>query len=84
MQPGRLQHFNNREKSEFNRESKAAAKEIDNKKIFTTETPSAQSSEYFWIKNYILRVLRASAVSALLDRCGENEHRQICASRDSL
>jgi hypothetical protein len=32
--------------------------------IFTTETPSSQSSEYFLIKNALLRALRASAVQS--------------------
>lgn len=32
------------------------------KSLFTAETPSSQSSEYLLIKNYLLGVLRASAV----------------------
>ena len=31
--------------------------------VFTTETLSSQSSEYFSMKNFLLRVLRASAVN---------------------
>jgi len=35
---------------------------------FTTEAQRSQSSEYFLIKNFLLRALRASAVRSLLDR----------------
>jgi hypothetical protein len=35
--------------------------------IFTTETPISQSSEYFLIKNSLLRALRASALKTVAD-----------------
>ena len=48
-------------------------------RYFTTEAQSSQSSEYFLIKNSLLRALRASAVSSLLDRYNQNNHWKICA-----
>ena len=42
-----------------------AASTVINKKTFTTETQSTQSSEYSFIKNYLLRALCGSAVRSL-------------------
>ena len=36
----------------------------------------------FFIKNSLLRALRASAVSSLLDRDNQNSHWEICASSE--
>jgi hypothetical protein len=54
------------------------------KPYFTAETPSSQRSEYFLIKNSLLRVLRASAVSSLLDRYNQNSRWKICASCENF
>ena len=52
----------------FNRCRKGTLKiwlfRVSCEEVFTTETPSSQSSEYFLIKNSLLRVLRASVVSS--------------------
>jgi hypothetical protein len=46
----------------------AASRNQSSKPYFTTEARSSQSSEYFLIKNSLLRALGFSAVSSLLDR----------------
>ena len=38
----------------------------------------------FLIKNSLLRALRASAVSSLLDRDNQNSHWEICTSRKNF
>ena len=54
------------------------------KQDFTAEATEFAEFGVFLIKNLLLRALRASAVSSLLDRDNQNRHWEICASRENF
>jgi len=68
-----------------NREDTARqSRNQSSKPYFTTEARSSQRSEYFLIKNSLLRALSASAVSSLLDRYNQNRHWKICGHGENF
>jgi hypothetical protein len=61
----------------------AAEPQPKEKAGFTAEAQSSPSFRVFLIKNSLLRTLRASAVSSLLDRDNQNSHWEICANSEN-